>query len=52
MTTAQFHALLDCHRIATGADQAPDTSAPTDDDPGLYATRDGLTRLAQMPYGG
>ena len=50
MTPAQLFALLEQHTIATGSEHQDDT--PPDDDPGLYASRDGLSRLAQMTYGG
>jgi hypothetical protein len=50
MTPVLFHALLDRHRIATGGESAP--AAPSADEPGLFASREGLTRLSQMTYGG
>jgi hypothetical protein len=48
MSPALLHALLDRHRIATGAVEQDEP----DDDPGMYATREGLMALAQMPIGG
>ncbi|MFD7410155.1 hypothetical protein [Kitasatospora purpeofusca] len=50
MTPALLHALVDRHRIAVGAtEQQPE---PEDDGPGLYASREGLLALSQMPIGG
>ncbi|MGW1174550.1 hypothetical protein ACWD4P_12620 [Kitasatospora sp. NPDC002543] len=49
MSPALLHALLDRHRIATGAVEQDDEP---DDNPGMYATREGLMALAQMPIGG
>ncbi|WP_369183331.1 hypothetical protein [Streptomyces sp. Y1] len=49
MSPALLHALIDRHRIATGAVEQDE---PDDDDPGAYASREGLLALAQMPIGG
>lgn len=50
MTPALLHALTDRHRIAVGADQQQDE--PEDAGPGMYASREGLLALSQMPIGG
>ncbi|ABD94209.1 hypothetical protein [Kitasatospora aureofaciens] len=49
MSPALLHALIDRHRIATGA---ADQDNEPDDDPGMFASREGLIALSQMPIGG